>query len=201
MNRIRSLCLTQSFLAHKSMIVSLHRSSRMSFSEPYIQCNWTTSSNNIYIETKNYALCLCHWFFLISKCYIVLVEYNVDIIECSSSPCMNGATCIAVGWLSVYLICSATEPRSQILKRNIIHYVYAIWFFLISKCDIVLVDIDECSSNPCMNGATCTDAVNSYTCACVTFYTGSHCETGGNFGLSNIIVNIIETFSAFVGIA
>ena len=52
-----------------------------------------------------------------------------------------------------------------------------------------------------MNGASCTAAVNSYTCACVAFYTGSHCETGGNFGLSNIIVNIIETFSAFVGTA
>ena len=37
------------------------------------------------------------WFFPISKCYIVLVEYNVDIIECSSNPCMNGATCIDVG--------------------------------------------------------------------------------------------------------
>ena len=44
--------------------------------------------------------------------------------------------------------------------------------------DIVLVDINECSSNPCMNGATCTDAVNAYTCGCVAGYTGSHCETG-----------------------
>ena len=46
------------------------------------------------------------------------------------------------------------------------------------QCDILLIDIDECSSNPCMNGATCTDAVNSYTCACVAGYTGTHCETG-----------------------
>ena len=60
----------------------------------------------------------------------------------------------------------------------IIHYVYAIDLFLISKRDSVLVDINECSSSPCMNGATCTDAVNSYTCACVAGYTGTHCETG-----------------------
>ena len=42
----------------------------------------------------------------------------------------------------------------------------------------LFADIDECSSNPCMNGATCTDAVNSYTCGCVAGYTGTHCETG-----------------------
>ena len=54
------------------------------------------------------------------------------------------------------------------------------------QCDILLIDIDECSSNPCMNGATCTDAVNSYTCACVAGYTGTHCETGEDLLLSNL---------------
>ena len=54
------------------------------------------------------------------------------------------------------------------------------------QCGILLIDIDECSSNPCMNGATCTDAVNSYTCACVAGYTGTHCETGEGLLLSNL---------------
>ena len=40
------------------------------------------------------------------------------------------------------------------------------------------LDINECSSTPCQNGGTCTDAVNSYTCACVPGYTGTNCETG-----------------------
>ena len=54
------------------------------------------------------------------------------------------------------------------------------------QCGILLIDIDECSSNPCMNGAACTDAVNSYTCACVAGYTGTHCETGEGLLLSNL---------------
>ena len=37
---------------------------------------------------------------------------------------------------------------------------------------IVLLDIDECSSNQCKNRATCIDAVNSYTCSCVASYMG-----------------------------
>lgn len=39
-------------------------------------------------------------------------------------------------------------------------------------------DIDECSSSPCKNSATCLDGVNSYTCICPNGYNGSDCETG-----------------------
>ena len=38
-------------------------------------------------------------------------------------------------------------------------------------------EIDECSSNPCANGATCTDLINDYECACVDGYEGDNCET------------------------
>ena len=56
-----------------------------------------------------------------------------------------------------------------------------------SKCDVVFVDINECSNNGCMNGATCTDAVNAYTCACVAGYTGQHCEKGETFGIVKVL--------------
>ena len=41
-------------------------------------------------------------------------------------------------------------------------------------------DIDECTSNPCVNDATCVDDVNGYTCNCAAGYTGTHCEQGAN---------------------
>ena len=40
------------------------------------------------------------------------------------------------------------------------------------------LDIDECESDPCQNGGTCDDEVNSYTCECEDVYTGLVCETG-----------------------
>ena len=43
---------------------------------------------------------------------------------------------------------------------------------------VLFTDINECVSNPCENGGTCQDAVNHYTCDCVTGYTGEECETG-----------------------
>ena len=41
------------------------------------------------------------------------------------------------------------------------------------------IDIDECDSDPCQNGATCNDGVNGYTCTnCPAGSTGPDCETG-----------------------
>ncbi|XP_040825233.1 aggrecan core protein [Ochotona curzoniae] len=37
-------------------------------------------------------------------------------------------------------------------------------------------DMDECLSNPCVNGATCVDAADSFTCLCLPSYGGDLCE-------------------------
>lgn len=36
------------------------------------------------------------------------------------------------------------------------------------------VDIDECSSTPCLNGAKCNDQPNGYNCECAEGKGGSH---------------------------
>ena len=47
-----------------------------------------------------------------------------------------------------------------------------------SILDYITPDIDECSSNPCANGATCSDQVNGYTCICAGGWQGTHCDQG-----------------------
>jgi Notch-like protein len=40
-----------------------------------------------------------------------------------------------------------------------------------------VLDIDECMNGPCLNGGTCNDGVNEYTCTCAPGFTGNDCET------------------------
>ena len=44
--------------------------------------------------------------------------------------------------------------------------------------DVLISEVDECASRPCMNGATCVDWVDSYSCTCPAGYVGNTCETG-----------------------
>uniref|UniRef100_A0A3B5L191 Cubilin n=1 Tax=Xiphophorus couchianus TaxID=32473 RepID=A0A3B5L191_9TELE len=38
-------------------------------------------------------------------------------------------------------------------------------------------NINECLSNPCQNGGTCTDSINGFTCTCTAQWTGPFCQT------------------------
>ena len=48
------------------------------------------------------------------------------------------------------------------------------------KCTtaFVFVETDECASNPCLNGGTCVDRLDGFTCQCTDEFTGSLCDNG-----------------------
>ena len=52
-----------------------------------------------------------------------------------------------------------------------------------SSIDILVSEVNECDSGPCMHGA-CTNQLNYYDCTCDAGWTGSHCSQG------KIVVNI-----------
>ena len=39
-----------------------------------------------------------------------------------------------------------------------------------------VAEFDDCFSNPCLNGGTCTDGVNNYTCSCPSPFFGKQCQ-------------------------
>lgn len=46
-------------------------------------------------------------------------------------------------------------------------------------------NIDDCKSHVCLNGATCVDAVGSYTCMCAPGFSGQFCEIAPVLSLPN----------------
>ena len=119
----------------------------------------------------------------------------IDVLECASNPCLNGATCneyvnyynctCAAGFsgatCNISMLLFSNRQLSLTLLRLILSKIN---FFTSSKIDKLklfnnLLDFDECASNPCQHQyATCTDGANSYTCTCPSDWTGTHCEIG-----------------------
>ena len=96
----------------------------------------------------------------------------LDIDECSSSPCKNGASCIdEVDMYACQCLAGYTgdqcETSTHLFFRKCV----------LVKEKIIILDIDECSSSPCENGGTCIDEIDYFTCQCMAGYTGDQCET------------------------
>ena len=65
----------------------------------------------------------------------------------------------------------------KITKKKLMYFIIVILFRL---------DIDECSPNPCENGANCTDGINDYSCTCVPGYEGKNCTT------SKLLISVVH---------
>ena len=48
-------------------------------------------------------------------------------------------------------------------------YLYILYFVL---------DYDECASDPCVNGGTCLNLINTFQCSCPDGYAGEECNIG-----------------------
>lgn len=143
---------------------------------------------------------------------------DADLLPCSASECQNGGSCYKKGTQN-FCVC-APGYTGQHCQTGTETQIRATSAFLTSHADplptggwciITLVcgvseDIDECQSNPCLNGATCLDGVNSFTCLCLPSYTGDFCEQGQETQITSvkpkkwhllIQINSITTFAAW----
>uniref|UniRef100_A0A8B9RR91 Sushi, nidogen and EGF like domains 1 n=1 Tax=Accipiter nisus TaxID=211598 RepID=A0A8B9RR91_9AVES len=116
---------------------------------------------------------------------------HVDVDECLSHPCQNGATCLnGAGNFSCRCLpgfrgtnCETEESpcESRVCQNG-------------GRCQEVngtaaclcqpgytgadcQTEVNECESSPCLNGGHCVDMVDNYTCVCLEPFVGQRCET------------------------
>ncbi|XP_028828786.1 protein crumbs homolog 2a isoform X2 [Denticeps clupeoides] len=113
------------------------------------------------VEGTNHYTCLCWPGYDGQNC-------EVDMDECADAPCLNGGQCFQnsdpanweEGWEFSYAHAAGYVCHCQP-------------GYMGENCS---VNIDECGSGPCQNGATCKDLVNAYVCVCPAGFTGESCE-------------------------
>ena len=102
---------------------------------------------------------LCH-----SGCFVTVLSYQSHII-CASLLWYN--TVIVVGYR--FMIYASYSPYQIVLLLTSL-----VSIFLEEEYTFLSRPFYNCSS--CLNGGSCVDGINTYTCSCAAGYTGSNCQ-------------------------
>ncbi len=112
--------------------------------------------------------------------------------DCASSPrwvslayCFSGFVTSALVVVMVYsgAMLFTSYGRACESLAGVFHMSLAIftgdftkWTLFFSPGVNCEINIDECDSNPCLNGAACVDGINNYTCSCIPGFAGRNCQ-------------------------
>jgi hypothetical protein len=121
---------------------------------------------------------------------------NIDVDECKSSPCVNGASCtestkdttIAVGAYRCACVVGFAGGWCKSSLKASLQTAYGAACAISDSSSSTgnngncAIDVNECVSSPCKNGAKCQDSTalrkvsaNAYRCACLNGFTNGMC--------------------------
>ena len=125
--------------------------------------------------------------------WVMSPNCDLDVDECASSPCMNGAKCTESSTDSKIPLDAFRCTCVDGFANGVCEYDYITEYE--AQCNVTTggtcdVDVDECTSNPCQHGGSCRQGVSSFDCDCayvnntivgpVLGWTGEFCDLARN---------------------
>ncbi|XP_034519619.1 protein crumbs homolog 2 [Ailuropoda melanoleuca] len=132
-----------------------------------LECASAPCANNAScVEGLGSFRCLCWPGYSGQRC-------EVDEDECESGPCQHGGQCLQRSDPALYGGVQATFPGAFSFRHAAGFLCRCAPGFEGDECG---VDVDECASQPCLNGGRCQDLPNGFQCHCLDGYTGVACQ-------------------------
>ena len=110
----------------------------------------------------------------------------LDINDCDPNPCQYNGECVdGIANYTCNCVAGIDGPNCTISKYDMINSVHLKCLVsnptlssLTHISNYIFLDFNDCDPSPCINGGSCIDGVDSYTCVCHPGYQGNNCEIG-----------------------
>ncbi|KAJ8028724.1 Protocadherin Fat 4 [Holothuria leucospilota] len=99
---------------------------------------------------------------------------TIDFSACDSYPCLNQGTCR--NQHTVHFTPVAVESVPVILVAPVSEHAFTCECGSEYNGQYCENRINQCDSEPCLNGAVCNDLVGDYACQCLLGFTGKQCQ-------------------------
>ena len=118
----------------------------------------------------------------------IILVILTEIDRCYPNPCKNGGSCTDGDKDHTCKCTPGWKGKNCMISKWLNNLTYDAKKIILCDCFcvkpspptqiiilVISIEIDHCDSNPCYNGATCTDGDKDYTCKCNPGWEGKKC--------------------------